>query len=271
MYGSPARLFDSETGKLLLELDAGKEVHSEHAFSPDAALLAVMDRLTIRVWELATGKQLAAFEGHRDFVTSLAFSPDGCRLASTGQDGELLVWDVFGAQARPKAQRLKEEELARCWRALEDEDAAAARLAMGRLMQAPAQAVELLKARLAPARRPEPATLRKWIADLSSQSFRARQAAMQNLGPVLELVDADLRQALRDKPDLETARRIETLLDRLHPLRASGESLRVLRALQVLGGIDTAGATELLRTLAGGAPEARATRLARTLLAARGK
>src|SRR5262249_16638016 len=160
----------------------------------------------------------AAFEGHRDFVTSLAFSPDGCRLASGGHDSELLVWDVFGAQARPKAQRLKEEELTRCWQALEDEDAAAARLAMGRLMQVPAQAGDFLKARLTPARRPEPAALRKWIADLSSQSFRARQTAMQNLGPVLELIEADLRQALRDKPDLETARRIEMLLDRLHPL-----------------------------------------------------
>ncbi len=47
----------------------------------------------IDIRDAETGERVLAFEGHAGGVNNVAFSPDGSRLASTGDDGELKVWD----------------------------------------------------------------------------------------------------------------------------------------------------------------------------------
>ncbi len=48
----------------------------------------------IDIRDAATGQRvLAPFRGHEGDVTDVAFSPDGSRLATTGDDGWLRVWD----------------------------------------------------------------------------------------------------------------------------------------------------------------------------------
>jgi WD40 repeat protein/DNA-binding SARP family transcriptional activator/class 3 adenylate cyclase len=49
----------------------------------------------IDIRDSETGERVLSFRGHDPDVTDVAFSPDGSRLASTGHDGELKVWDPF--------------------------------------------------------------------------------------------------------------------------------------------------------------------------------
>jgi WD40 repeat protein/serine/threonine protein kinase len=47
----------------------------------------------IDIRDSETGESVLSFQGHDPDVNHVAFSPDGARLASTGDDGELKVWD----------------------------------------------------------------------------------------------------------------------------------------------------------------------------------
>lgn len=60
------------------------------------------------------------------------------------------------------------------------------------------------------------AQVKRWIADLESDSFAAREKAEKELANVVEFAEADLKKALLDKDlSLEQRRRIERLLQKL--------------------------------------------------------
>lgn len=53
-----------------------------------------MEKMAIRIWDVATDENIHTFWGHNSDVQSLTFSPDGRHLASSGFDGIILVWDL---------------------------------------------------------------------------------------------------------------------------------------------------------------------------------
>ncbi len=53
-----------------------------------------MEKMAIRLWDVATGENIHTFWGHTTDVQSLAFSPDSTLLASGSFDGTILLWNV---------------------------------------------------------------------------------------------------------------------------------------------------------------------------------
>lgn len=53
-----------------------------------------LEKVSIRIWEVATGENIHTFWGHTTDVQDLDFSPDGKLLASCSYDGTILLWDM---------------------------------------------------------------------------------------------------------------------------------------------------------------------------------
>lgn len=90
-----ARVFDTGTAAVKLELASGSGPLTDVAFSPDGNLLATSgsDKVA-RIWNLQTGGIEHELRGHRDDVNSVAFSPDGRSLVTSSRDHDARVWTV---------------------------------------------------------------------------------------------------------------------------------------------------------------------------------
>jgi WD40 repeat protein len=266
------RLAETLTGKEILRLQTAEIIAL--GFSPDGQVLATADRTAIRFWDVATGKEIMKRpwpESYGDLdvwwpATSLHFLPNGKRLITGMRDGTLLVWDV-PAEARPvpeKAKDLATKELDGLWADLAD-DPPKACPAIRALCRSPGQAIPSLTDHLKPAQEVDPKEVQRLLAALNSDQFETREKAAKELSKIAEQIEPALRKALDGKPSEEVRRQVKDLLD-LPRAVPSGESLRALRAIQVLERIGTEQAREVLKKVAAGAEGARETKEAREAL-----
>jgi RNA polymerase sigma factor (sigma-70 family) len=262
-------LWELATGQPTLRIPVGKDPLTAVAFSPDCRTLAAGGKAVLQLHDVATGKQVLAYRGQEAEVSlaALAFSPDGTRLAAGYADSTALVWDLTpglrrAADLRKARGRLDPEQL---WSDLAGADAGKAHAAVWALSAAPEEALRLLKARLKPVERVDPERIRRLLADLDSREFTVRQAAARALKQIGDQAEPQLRAALEGKPSLELRRRIKEILDRPR-IPPAPESIRCLRALQVLEQVGTPEALRLLQAHARGAPGARETRAAQAAL-----
>ena len=95
------RLWDVETGELLLALNGRTGAVRSVAFSPDGNTLATgSDDNTVRLWDVQAGKLLRTLKEHTDVVWSVAFSPDGNTLATGSRDRTVRLWDMTSRQLK---------------------------------------------------------------------------------------------------------------------------------------------------------------------------
>lgn len=269
----PARVFDVASGREITQFYTHTEKTSNGpallctACSRDGRLLAVAEKYSgmIRVLEIASGKTRFELTGHRYGVHGLDFAPDGRTLASGGQDNVVFLWDVYGTST-PAVKSTHESDLASLWNDLASEDAKQAGVAIASLLRKSEASVAFLRKRLHPADALDHKRLAQWIADLDGDVFEIREAASRELTRLGERAEADLRHELTNRPSLEMRRRIEVLLDQLGFHTLPPETLRTLRAIEVLEHIGTPDARRCLEMLAKGASDARPTRDAKAAL-----
>ena len=98
-----AVLWNATDGKILMTLPhpEGSQRPIAFCFSPCGQYLASgawwqggLQKVPIRLWEVATGENIATFWGHTTDVQCFAFSQDGSLLVSGGHDGVIYLWDL---------------------------------------------------------------------------------------------------------------------------------------------------------------------------------
>lgn len=80
------------------------------------------------------------------------------------------------------------------------------------MAEAPADALPLLRGRVKPSPTAAGGVTRKLLADLDSDSFERREAAVKRLKELGQQAEPALRAALRAKPSPEQKRRVEAVL-----------------------------------------------------------
>jgi RNA polymerase sigma factor (sigma-70 family) len=239
------------------------------ALSPDGRYLAVAQQTPeIHLWDVREGREVRRLAGHEGGVVSLLFTPDSKRLFSGGTDTTVLTWDLtrLARFEAPRAAQLSPQALDGLWTDLASKDAASAFAAVRKLSARPDQAVLLLKDRVRPATPEDSQRLARLMDDLGNDRYEVRRQAQAELESLGGLAESALRKALAGDPALDLRQRLERLLDKLSSPVPGAEPLRDMRAVEVLEMLGSPAARQLLQTLAGGAPEARLTREARTAL-----
>jgi WD40 repeat protein len=273
-FESRTRLWEVATGKKVVDLPIGPDRCL--AFSNDCRVLAVGGDANISLWDVASGRQLLRLQGYEGGLYTLAFSRDGKRLASGHGDTTALIWDltVLGDRGplgergvltpRSDGKELEPRRIDQLWTDLAGDDAPKAHAAIWAFVASPKSATSALAERVRLAEAVDSKKLAQILGDLDNPRFPVREAAAKELAKLTEQVEPALRQALERKPSAEVRRRLESILSA--PAIPAGETLRTLRAIQVLEYIGTSEAQRVLKALASGAPEARPTEEAKAAL-----
>jgi RNA polymerase sigma factor (sigma-70 family) len=258
-------VWELASGKVLARVPRAGFV-AQAAFAPDGRTLALADGRGVRTVDLLTGKELAAYSPpdvtcdvtDRGCGTqTLAFAPDGRTLATGHRDGAVLLWKV--PQPAEDAQRAAAAERDDLWADLGSDSPARARAAVERLARRPADATALLAERFRPGPAPADPVIAALVRDLDSDAFTTREEATRKLRDSGVKAEPVLRRALAGTPSLEMRRRVEALLDSLAPpvlrVPVSGETLRGVRAVEVLERVHTPEARQLLQAWADQVPD----------------
>jgi hypothetical protein len=237
--------------------------------SPDGRTLYLsFDTSEILAFEVATGKLRRTLYGHAGCVRSLAMAPDGRRLLSGSDDAFALLWDTTPAgAAKPRKEPLTGAAADELWAALAGLEAQPAYAAMADLAAAPDRAVALVRRELKPApAAPTDAELDDAFIDLDSEKFATRDEASRRLAEWGELAVPGVRKRLVKTDSAEVRKRSQDFLDRFDPATLKPDRLRQLRAVELLEGIATPAAKDMLSALAKGAAEAPLSREAAAAL-----
>ncbi len=256
-------VFNTADGTEVFKVDRySDDGYAQHAiFSPDSRLLIFGSSGTsgrVEVWEMATRGLVRKFTTGYGGISRLCIFPDGKRLASAGAEEAVTVWDLT---SRSEKSVPKADELLIAWTGLESREASVGYPAIKLLASAGDRGTDTIsrgtKEVLVTHRK-----IKEWVEDLSSETFTIREVASKELlslgiraMPAVAAATRSEDPEVRDRA-LAVLRKMEAkgLATPAHGL--TGDTLRLVRAVQALEEIGTARAKSLLGEIAtaGGAP-----------------
>lgn len=192
-------------------------------------------------------------------VKSLDFTPDAKTLLVVPRDGLPQVWDIAAVTGAKAAPGDPAKPPADPWDALASPDAKAAGDVMAALARTPAFALAYLGERLTPVPATDTTDIAARLTELDSKDFATREAAEKVFAGVADQAEPRLRAALKTATNPEARRRLEKLLAVADAADERPDTLRAIRALEVLEAVGGAEAKKLVAKLADGAPAARVT------------
>lgn len=241
--------FDSMARSLVMSFSADNR-QLAIARQRDCASLWEVSPFSVNVFSLESGHLLHEFKGHKGFVSGLAFSPRGDMLASSSEDGSVLLWDLTGRMRRPC--QLTAESFAGRWKKLASANAIESEPALWDIVYCP-EAPNLLRKVVRPQRGMAAERLKHHVAGLDADDFETRaraEAALLAHGPGATRA---LRETAETTSSLEGRLRIQRILRRW---ATAPEARRLSRAVLALEKLGTPEAKGLLKKLAAGEPGA---------------
>jgi tRNA A-37 threonylcarbamoyl transferase component Bud32/tetratricopeptide (TPR) repeat protein len=91
-------LWDASTGRKTGTLPTGGSARLLFLKGGEVLAVADMDEPVVRLWDLASRSPRAVLEGHAKRVRGLAASADGRLLATSSEEGGILLWDASGGK-----------------------------------------------------------------------------------------------------------------------------------------------------------------------------
>ncbi|MBI4854422.1 MAG: protein kinase [Acidobacteria bacterium] len=92
-----AKIWDSETGKLIISLEAHKgNVYWAEFNSLGTKVVTASADSSAKIWDVSNGKNVSSvisLEGHLEIVNTAHFTPDNTRIVTTSSDFTAKIWD----------------------------------------------------------------------------------------------------------------------------------------------------------------------------------
>jgi RNA polymerase sigma factor (sigma-70 family) len=256
---SSVAVWDARSGRLVMSWAREGGGLESVRLAPDGRSMTIGDGAgKLAVVEIASGKERASFR-HQGAILSAAFHADGTKVVASSPEAPVYVWDLLGGA--PKWHATKADAL---WADLASADATTAFAALRTLRTNPAEGIALLKPRVQLPTKPADAQIADWLKQLDSPKFAEREQAHKDLTAVAEMIESHLAAA-RKGASLETVRRLDLILK--STTDPTPQRLRHVRACEILEGIGTASALQLLQAWAAGPAGSRLTTEAKASLA----
>ena len=227
-------------------------------FAPDGKRLATgFSDGTITLWDVATGNPVLNLDRHDGAITGLSFSADGKTLLSTATDGTALVWDLTAkSELKGTAAVAGSDE---AWKLIASPDPVQAQRGLEFLHRNPDEALKLVAAKIVMPVPTPPERIAKLILELGSEDFPMREAAAKYLEALGSEASPSLRVAVAKSTSPEVRKAASKVLAKLDGPPTTADDLRALRAVEVVEGIDTPAARDLLKKWSAGPPAVRLT------------
>jgi WD40 repeat protein/uncharacterized caspase-like protein len=89
-----AKVWNAESGELLLNLAGRASEVGAGVFSPGGKNIVTVNGKLAKVWDIEKGRLLTNLSGHTDQITSLVYSPDGKKIVTGSNDKTVKIWNA---------------------------------------------------------------------------------------------------------------------------------------------------------------------------------